>query len=717
MDNLQLKRYTIREKIGEGGMADVYLAYDNVLKRDCAIKIMKSELSSDPVARIRFRREADAAANLQHPNIVAIYDVGESNNRPFIVMEYVNGQTLKELILQRGAIEKREAVFIATQIAEGLKVAHDSGVIHRDVKPHNVLIKSDGTAKITDFGIASVQGTIQLTQHDSVMGSVHYLAPECSRGEQASIQSDLYSLGIVLYEMLTGDLPYKGDAAVQVAMKHLQEDIPSVRSVNNSIEQSIDNIIIKATSKNKLTRYQSADEMIMDLRNCLLPEHANDPKISLLPVTPMEDEQTRVIQDLDTLNSNKRQLTNRDKVLIGIIGLAALGLVILMLSTFMGGSSKQDYFELIDVKNLTVEEAISRLESQDLVVNTDHDFELDDEIEKDKVIKTNPVAKTLVKKGEEVKLIVSLGKAFEVEDYTDMKLSEVRSKLLNVDFINLTIEQEESTQHEENTIIRQEGLEAGQKLDPSKQYQLILVVSKPSVFQLPDLRGVNYLEAQKELEDLGVKVELNPQDSSTLSDQEWERTKFEEVTRMSPAGGTSYSTSSKNPVTLTYWTKTDREIVKSDKTALEALIQQAQNLDTSNKTPDSVRSLNIAIENARNVFNNEDATQDTVDSALRNLQESIELLKDISVPPSNPVVNPITNEDVMVSGQSEPNLIIRVLNADSIELGTGETNSDGSFEISIPAQEAGTIVYVIASNLDAQTSASVPVVVGAANNE
>lgn len=714
MENLQLKRYTIREKIGEGGMADVYLAYDNVLKRDCAIKIMKSELSTDPVARIRFRREADAAANLQHPNIVSIYDVGESNNRPFIVMEYVKGPTLKELIHQRGAIEKREAVFIATQIAEGLKVAHDAGVVHRDVKPHNVLIKSDGTAKITDFGIASVQGSIQLTQHDSVMGSVHYLAPECSRGEQASVQSDIYSLGIVLYEMLTGDLPYKGDAAVQVAMKHMQEDFPSVRTVNNSIEQSIDNIIIKATSKNKLTRYQNASEMLNDLRTCLLPSHANDKRIELAPVVPMNGEETRVIGDLDTLKPDKRKFTLRDKILMAVIGLSILGLLILLASTMLNQEPENQYFELPDVSQLSVEEATNQLTQLGLVVNSEPEFELHDTIEKDRVISTNPVAKTLVQKEEEIKLLASLGKAFEVENYTGMKLSEARNKLLNVEFINLTTETEESATLEENTVIRQEGLNPGDKLDPNKQYNLVLVISKPAVFQLPDVTGVNYVQAQSELENLGVKVELNPQDSSTLSDQQWETTNFEVVTRMSPVGGSSYTTSSSTPVILTYWTKTDREIIKSDKTALQALITTAQNIDTTGKTEDSVRSLVLAIENANNVLANEDATQSTVDSALKNLQDSIDMLKDITVAPEAPMVNAVIEGDLLISGQSQTGLSIRVTNMNNIEIGIGETNADGTFEISIPSQTAGTIIYVTASNQEGLTSVSVPVMIGPA---
>lgn len=713
MENLQLKRYTIKEKTGEGGMADVYLAYDNVLNRECAIKIMKLELASDPVARIRFRREADAAATLQHPNIVTIYDVGESNNRPFIVMEFVRGLTLKSLIQQRGAIEKKEAIFIATQICEGLKVAHDAGVIHRDVKPHNILIKADSTAKITDFGIASVQGAIQLTQHDSVMGSVHYLAPECSRGEPASIQSDIYSLGIVLYEMLTGDLPYKGDAAVQVAMKHMQEEIPSIRSLNNSIEQSIENIIIKATSKNKLTRYQNAQEMLDDLKTCLLPEHAHDPKLILGQSANELSQETRVFSDFQKAPvSTSNSMSTRNKVLIGVIGAAVVGLLILLLSTlFNQAPAEPTRFELADLHNMTVEEATTVLEETGLKLNPSIDYQTDETIEKDKIIKTNPAAKTMVTKGDTITLTVSVGKAFIVEDYTNQLLEDVRNKLELAPFIRLNVDYEETNEAKENTVIKQDGLTIGEQLDPTKEYTLNLTVARPAVFQIPDLRGQNYKTAQTELENLGAKVILDEKDSSTLSDEEWENTEFEVVTQMTPSQNSSFTPSDSNSITLTYWSKTEREIIKVDKTLLTNKVAEAQGMDTSIMTQESVYALSLAIKNAENVLANEASTQQVVDDALTALNDAINLLRPIPVKPNAVVPNEIKAGDSIVTGTADPSVSIRITNGNNVEIGLGMSNADGSFSINIAPQEPETQITIISSNHDGLTSDPVSVVV------
>lgn len=713
MENLQLKRYTIKEKTGEGGMADVYLAYDNVLNRECAIKIMKLELASDPVARIRFRREADAAATLQHPNIVTIYDVGESNNRPFIVMEFVRGLTLKSLIQQRGAIEKKEAIFIATQICEGLKVAHDAGVIHRDVKPHNILIKADSTAKITDFGIASVQGAIQLTQHDSVMGSVHYLAPECSRGEPASIQSDIYSLGIVLYEMLTGDLPYKGDAAVQVAMKHMQEEIPSIRSLNNSIEQSIENIIIKATSKNKLTRYQNAQEMLDDLKTCLLPEHAHDPKLILGQSANELSQETRVFSDFQNAPvSTSNSMSTRNKVLIGVIGAAVVGLLILLLSTlFNQAPAEPTRFELADLHNMTVEEATTVLEETGLKLNPSIDYQTDETIEKDKIIKTNPAAKTMVTKGDTITLTVSVGKAFIVEDYTNQLLEDVRNKLELAPFIRLNVDYEETNEAKENTVIKQDGLTIGEQLDPTKEYTLNLTVARPAVFQIPDLRGQNYKTAQTELENLGAKVILDEKDSSTLSDEEWENTEFEVVTQMTPSQNSSFTPSDSNSITLTYWSKTEREIIKVDKTLLTNKVAEAQGMDTSIMTQESVYALSLAIKNAENVLANEASTQQVVDDALTALNDAINLLRPIPVKPNAVVPNEIKAGDSIVTGTADPSVSIRITNGNNVEIGLGMSNADGSFSINIAPQEPETQITIISSNHDGLTSDPVSVVV------
>ena len=271
-------RYEIIRSIGEGGMANVYLARDIILERNVAIKILRGDLAGDEKFVRRFQREALSASSLSHPNIVEMYDVGEDNGTYYIVMEYVEGMTLKQLIKKRGSLSLSEAIDIMLQITDGIKEAHDSYIIHRDLKPQNILIKENGEVKITDFGIAMALNSTQLTQTNSVIGSVHYLPPEQASGKGATIKSDIYSMGILFYELLTGKLPFKGDNAVEIALKHMKNDIPSVREINDSIPQSVENIILKATAKNPKNRYESAAEMHDDLLTCLNEDRLNEKK-------------------------------------------------------------------------------------------------------------------------------------------------------------------------------------------------------------------------------------------------------------------------------------------------------------------------------------------------------------------------------------------------------------------------------------------------------
>ena len=240
-------RYEIVKLIGEGGMANVYLAIDTILNRKVAIKVLRGDLAGDEKFIRRFQREAMSASNLSHPNIVEVYDVGEEDGNHYIVMEYIEGKTLKQLIQKRGALTVPEVIDIMTQLTDGIAHAHDAYIIHRDIKPQNILILDNGLVKITDFGIAVAINATQLTQTNSVMGSVHYLPPEQASGKGATIKSDIYSLGIVMYELLTGSVPFKGDNAVEIALKHMKEKIPSLRKQNPLIPQSIENIVLKAS--------------------------------------------------------------------------------------------------------------------------------------------------------------------------------------------------------------------------------------------------------------------------------------------------------------------------------------------------------------------------------------------------------------------------------------------------------------------------------------
>lgn len=261
-------RYQILSLIGQGGMADVYRAKDKILDRVVAIKVLRSKLSEDPMVLVRFQREASAASRLSHPNVVDIYDVGEYEGMHYIVMEYIRGRTLKQLIMQRGALNFKEALDIMKQLVSAVVAAHQKNIIHRDIKPQNVLIKDDGTIKITDFGIAVASDSVQLTLNNAVMGSAHYLAPETAQGKEPTEQVDIYSLGIVFYELLTGTVPFKGQTPTEIAIQHLRVSMPYVRDFNPGIPQSVENIILKATAKDPEERYAHASDMLYDIEHC-----------------------------------------------------------------------------------------------------------------------------------------------------------------------------------------------------------------------------------------------------------------------------------------------------------------------------------------------------------------------------------------------------------------------------------------------------------------
>ena len=273
------ERYEIVKSIGEGGMANVYLANDTILDRKVAVKVLRGDLSADDKFIRRFEREAQSVSNLSHPNIVEVYDVGVEDNQHYIVMEYIEGKTLKQLLKKRETLTLTEVIDIMTQLTDGMAHAHESYIIHRDIKPQNIMIEDNGLIKITDFGIAMALNATQLTQTNSVMGSVHYLPPEQASGKGATMKSDIYSLGILMYELLTGNVPFKGDNAVEIALKHMKDKIPSIRKQDPSIPQAVENILLKAAAKNPRNRYDSISNMHEDLLHCLDEEHANDKKI------------------------------------------------------------------------------------------------------------------------------------------------------------------------------------------------------------------------------------------------------------------------------------------------------------------------------------------------------------------------------------------------------------------------------------------------------
>lgn len=548
MKELLANRYILASEIGNGGMADVYLAMDTVLNREVAIKILRGDLSADPVSLLRFQREANAASALNHPNIVEIYDIGEDNGRQFIVMEYVRGKTLKKLLFDRGALDVKEAVTIMKQLVSAVSEAHTNGIIHRDIKSQNVLVKDDGTVKITDFGIALAQDAIQLTQTDSVMGSVHYMAPEIARGEIASFQSDIYSLGIVLYELLRGDIPYHGDSPVQIAMKHMEEDIPSIKMYDNSVPQSVENIIFKACCKNKNYRYANCEEMLNDLNCCLDEKHLNDKKNDFLN---SKDGQTIKLQKVNS----KEVVAKKEKRNILIIGvgasLIALAFIAIVGLLLLGTQSKFQTVDMPKLVGLTVDEAKELCQLNDLVLNTKITYKATSNDKVGTIIATSPLEGQEIEKGTSVSITVCDRNFIIIEDYTGQNYSEVKDLLKNTK-ITISSEKVQDQSVAAGTIIDQ-SIEPFTECDPNLSYSLVFTVADSLSFSVPDLMGENVFDAMDALEELGATCELESLDYDDLSESEKETTKRNVVVKMSVTPYSYYTQTEGKKIVLTYY--------------------------------------------------------------------------------------------------------------------------------------------------------------------
>lgn len=552
-------RYQLKRLIGQGGMADVYEAEDLILGRTVAVKIMRSSLTGDPVYVTRFHREASAAAALSHKNIVEIYDVGDEKDDYYIVMEYVPGQTLKELIHKRGALHYVEAVDIMKQVVSATAKAHAIGIIHRDLKPQNIMVTDSGVVKIGDFGIASIQSLSQVTQTDTIMGSLHYLAPEIARGEKATAQSDIYALGIVFYELLRGEVPFNGESPVNIALKHMRDEIPSVRAFNPSIPQSVENIIMKATAKNIKDRYLSASDMLDDLNHCLEAEHMNDEKITF-DYQEDEDLATIVADDKDFFTQTHTHLpieeekeekpsSRSHKKMVMIIGASVVAVLVILMALYFFVMKPSQSFEMPDVLNLNKDEAVTLLEEKDLKVSDNITYELSDDVEEGKVISSDPVARTQVKKGEEVSLVVSSGQYIVIENYVGKDYDSVVSQLEDLGF---DVKKEEKIDEKSKGTILEQSLEVGKKIDPnSDDKSITLTVSQGYSAVVPNVYGQDIQKAKSILEEAGFVVELNVLDPPT-SVEEIKTMKINVVERQSlDAFTTVYKKGEK--ITLDYY--------------------------------------------------------------------------------------------------------------------------------------------------------------------
>lgn len=518
-------RYEIIRSIGEGGMANVYLAQDTILDRKVAVKILRGDLAEDEKFVRRFQREAISASSLNDPNIVEVYDVGEDDGKYFIVMEYVQGFTLKQLIKKRGSLTLPEVVDIMLQLTSAVAHAHESYIIHRDIKPQNVIILEDGRVKIMDFGIAVALNAGEFTQTNSVMGTVYYIPPEQANGGAATIKSDIYSLGILMYELVTGHVPYKGDNPVEVAIKHMNEPIPSICEYDPEMPQSIENIILRASAKNPRNRYESAWEMHEDLETALDKERFNEPKVVYkYPEKGFDDDDKplprggRVARNAENEETKKDKRMNKALIILGtIVGvlIAALLFVFILWPRISSGSD----VEIPDVQGMTVEQAQNALEDDGLEVEKKTKEEASDDVDEGKVIGTDPEIGESVKEGTKVTLIVSTGsEKIEIEDYTGKDVDDVKRELEDAGIRVVTEERDVASGDgvKENTIIDQD-VEPGTKLGDGDTITLTI----PNIYKTyPNFTDGTYTEddVKKFCDENGITLNVTYIEDMTKSE-------------------------------------------------------------------------------------------------------------------------------------------------------------------------------------------------------
>ena len=495
-------RYRIIKQIGRGGMADVYLAKDLILDgEEVAVKVLRTNYQTDPIAVARFQREARAMADLDHPHIVRITDIGEEDGQKYLAMEYVAGLDLKRYIKEHYPLSNEEAVRIMGQILLAMRLAHTRGIVHRDLKPQNILLTPDGTAKVTDFGIAVAFAETSLTQTNSMLGSVHYLSPEQARGSKATVQSDIYAMGIIFYEMLTGHIPYDGDSAVTIALQHFQKPLPSVIDENPSVPQALENVVIKATAKKLTDRYQSVAEMYVDLSSSLSYNRRNEPKL-VFNDTTKADTKTLPKVSQSTLTSipkvqtqspkpqaakpsqqalednyaskpvKKRKFRVRYMILLASIVLVAASLIWIL-------SRTPATIAIPDVAGQTVAEAKETLKKANFEIGEEKS-EASEKVEEGRIIRTDPDAGTGRKEGSKINLVVSSGKqSFQISNYIGRKstdvITELKQKKVPENLIK--IEEEESSESEAGTVLRQSPA-VGTTYDLSKASTITLTVAK-----------------------------------------------------------------------------------------------------------------------------------------------------------------------------------------------------------------------------------------------
>lgn len=552
-------RYELIEKIGEGGMAIVYKAKCRLLNRYVAIKILRPEFTKDEQFVENFRRESQAAAGLSHPNIVSVYDVGQEGNIHFIVMELVEGKTLSELIEEKGRLDYKEAINITRQVASALSLAHKNQIVHRDIKPHNILITNTGVAKLADFGIAkAVSASTIIGGNNKVMGSVHYFSPEQARGAYVDERSDIYSLGIVLYEMLTGKVPFDGDNPISIALMHINDPMPPVSAEVPGIPPQLEKIIMKATDKYQTNRYRTADEMIEDLDNIEFitkvmgqkaftiagEEEKEQPAVSVHP----ERERThRKSEPAGNTEESDKTLERANKISTGfIIGAVAVLVIagIIGLGALLGWFSGDS--EEIKVPNFvgrTFEEAQALAQETGLEIARGEDVYSPDQ-EEGKITSQNPTADSVVSPGKLITVYVSKGKKDGVVPKIVGMDYKGASEYLKTFGFELGIVKTESSTLPENVIIEQ-SVEEGSTASKGTKIDVTVSDGKgKETVKMPNLIGKTPDEANAIIDTEGLKLGDAAYEETTTTAQNlifWQQ--YPEGTELEKGTAVSYKVS------------------------------------------------------------------------------------------------------------------------------------------------------------------------------
>lgn len=495
-------RYQILEKIGEGGMALVYRSMDTLLHREVAVKVLREQYASDEQFVERFRREAQAAASLSHPNVVNIYDVGEVDGTHFIVMEYVHGRSLRRIIQEEGRLSPSRAARYALQICEGLQHAHERGLVHRDIKPHNILITPDDRVKVTDFGIARAASTSTLTQTGIIIGSVHYFSPEQAKGANIGAQSDLYSLGVVLYEMLTGEVPFNGDSPISVALKQIEEPAPRVIGARPDCPPALARIVERALVKSLSERYADAAQMASDLRRYLW---------SAGGVVEEEARMTQVLEAGDWSRSRRREAQgrrNRASALWawGILAAVAVGLGLAVALPFLRSLFVVPEVRVPDVTARPVEEARRILGQRQLGLEI-AGRAYDERVAADHVLSQDPGPNRLIKVNRTVRVTLSRGPELVV--VPDLTGRDLRQADVTLSQAGLVLGDTTDGYSAEIT----PGLIMGQDPQPfarlEKGLRVNVTVSRGltgNAVMVPNLVGMDYEQAVTQLNEAGLVV-------------------------------------------------------------------------------------------------------------------------------------------------------------------------------------------------------------------